>query len=69
MAEHMPTRRTTCVPPAPAPPAASLGGMAGAFYATNVGATTLFGIEGWRFAFHLVRAPWRGAPPPVCRYP
>ncbi|EFN58437.1 hypothetical protein CHLNCDRAFT_140406 [Chlorella variabilis] len=33
---------------------ASLGGMAGAFYATNVGATTLFGIEGWRFAFHLV---------------
>ncbi|PRW33724.1 MFS general substrate transporter [Chlorella sorokiniana] len=33
---------------------ASLGGMAGAFYATNVGATRPFGMEGWRFAFLLV---------------
>ena len=40
------------------PAAASLGGMAGAFYATNVGATRPFGIEGWRFAFLLVR--WLG---------
>ena len=31
-------------------PAASLGGMAGAFYATNVGATRPMGMEGWRFA-------------------
>lgn len=38
--------------------AASLGGMAGAFYATNVGATRPFGMEGWRFAFLLVRAGW-----------
>lgn len=35
-------------------PAASLGGMAGAFYATNVGATRPMGMEGWRFAFLLV---------------
>lgn len=40
------------------PAAASLGGMAGAFYATNVGATRPFGMEGWRFAFLLVR--WLG---------
>ncbi|KAI7836114.1 hypothetical protein COHA_009993 [Chlorella ohadii] len=33
---------------------ASLGGMAGAFYATNVGATRPMGMEGWRFAFLLV---------------
>lgn len=38
-------------------PAASLGGMAGAFYATNVGATRPMGMEGWRFAFLLVS--WR----------
>lgn len=25
------------------------------FYATNIGAKKPFGIEGWRFAFHLVR--------------
>jgi MFS family permease len=35
---------------------ASLGGMAGAFYATNVGGTQLLGMEGWRFAFHAVAA-------------
>jgi hypothetical protein len=35
---------------------ASLGGMAGAFYATNVGGTRLLGMEGWRFAFHAVAA-------------
>ena len=28
--------------------------MAGAFYATNVGATRPMGMEGWRFAFLLV---------------
>ncbi|GAB4813864.1 hypothetical protein N2152v2_000910 [Parachlorella kessleri] len=35
---------------------ASFGGMVGAFYATNVGSQTPFGIEGWRFAFHLIAA-------------
>jgi hypothetical protein len=29
--------------------------MVGGFYATNIGATQPFGVEGWRFAFHLVR--------------
>lgn len=29
----------------------SLGGMIGALYATNLGAHTPFGIEGWRFVF------------------
>lgn len=44
-------------PPSACPPtAASLGGMAGAFYATNVGATRPMGLEGWRFAFLLVSA-------------
>jgi MFS family permease len=36
---------------------ASLGGMAGALFATNVGATAGFaGVEGWRWAFHAVAA-------------
>lgn len=30
------------------------GGMVGAFYATNVGSTQPLGVDGWRFAFHLV---------------
>eukprot|EP00884_Botryococcus_braunii_P002021 jgi/Botrbrau1/1181/Bobra.0162s0063.2 len=33
---------------------AGLGGMAGAFFATNVSHYSPFGMEGWRFAFHLV---------------
>lgn len=32
------------------------GGMIGGFFATNVGATRPLGIEGWRFAFHLMAA-------------
>lgn len=35
---------------------ASLGGMAGSFFATNVGGMRPLGVEGWRFAFHLVAA-------------
>jgi len=36
---------------------ASLGGMAGALFATNVGATSGFwGVAGWRWAFHAVAA-------------
>ncbi|KAL4436794.1 hypothetical protein ABPG75_003933 [Micractinium tetrahymenae] len=35
---------------------ASLGGMAGSFFATNIGGMRPMGIEGWRFAFHLVAA-------------
>lgn len=34
----------------------SLGAMAGALFATNVGGIMPFGIEGWRFAFHAVAA-------------
>lgn len=30
------------------------GGMIGGFFATNIGSTQPFGIEGWRFAFHLM---------------
>ena len=32
----------------------SAGGMVGGFFATNIGSTTPFGMEGWRFAFHLM---------------
>lgn len=32
----------------------SLGGMAGAFLATNAGARSFWGMQGWRFAFHVV---------------
>lgn len=32
------------------------GGMAGAFCATNVSHYSPYGIEGWRFAFHVVAA-------------
>lgn len=32
----------------------SMGGMLGTLYATNVGATAPFGMEGWRFAFWTV---------------
>lgn len=32
------------------------GGMIGGFFATNIGSTQPFGIEGWRFAFHLMAA-------------
>ena len=28
--------------------------MVGGFFATNVGATRPLGIDGWRFAFHLM---------------
>lgn len=34
----------------------SAGGMVGGFFATNIGSTTPFGMEGWRFAFHLMAA-------------
>ncbi|KAL6771840.1 hypothetical protein ACKKBG_A28005 [Auxenochlorella protothecoides x Auxenochlorella symbiontica] len=34
----------------------SLGGMVGAFFATNAGSSTFYGVEGWRFAFFLVAA-------------
>lgn len=30
------------------------GGMAGAFFATNASHYIPFGMEGWRFAFHVV---------------
>jgi len=30
------------------------GGLVGGFCATNLGRSTVFGIEGWRCAFHLV---------------
>ena len=30
------------------------GGLIGGFFATNLGRSTVFGIEGWRCAFHLV---------------
>ena len=28
--------------------------MIGGFFATNIGSTMPFGMEGWRFAFHLM---------------
>ena len=31
-----------------------LGGLAGAFFATSIGGLHLLGLEGWRFAFHVV---------------
>jgi len=30
------------------------GGMIGGFFATNIGSTMPFGMDGWRFAFHLM---------------
>ena len=30
--------------------------MIGGFFATNIGSMQPFGIEGWRFAFHLMAA-------------
>ena len=30
------------------------GGLIGGFFATNLGRSTIAGIEGWRCAFHLV---------------
>lgn len=33
---------------------ASCGGMIGGFFATNIGSTMPFGMDGWRFAFHLM---------------
>lgn len=30
--------------------------MVGAFFATNAGSSTFYGVEGWRFAFFLVAA-------------
>ena len=30
--------------------------MVGGFFATNIGSMTPFGMEGWRFAFHLMAA-------------
>ena len=32
------------------------GGMAGGFFATNLGATSVAGVEGWRCAFHFIAA-------------
>lgn len=32
------------------------GGMAGAFFATNISHYSPYGMEGWRFAFHVVAA-------------
>ncbi len=32
------------------------GGMAGGFFATNLGGMQILGLEGWRCAFHLVAA-------------
>ncbi|CAL8466343.1 g5879 [Coccomyxa elongata] len=32
----------------------ALGGMAGGFFATNLGGMQILGLEGWRCAFHLV---------------
>lgn len=32
------------------------GGMAGGFFATNIGATTVMGVEGWRCAFYAIAA-------------
>ena len=32
------------------------GGMVGGFFATNIGSTMPYGMEGWRFAFHLMAA-------------
>ncbi|EIE19976.1 MFS general substrate transporter [Coccomyxa subellipsoidea C-169] len=34
----------------------ALGGMAGGFFATNLGGMQILGLEGWRCAFHLVAA-------------
>ena len=34
----------------------SAGGMVGGFFATNIGSTMPFGMDGWRFAFHLMAA-------------
>lgn len=31
-----------------------LGGLAGAFFATSIGGMHVLGLEGWRFAFHVV---------------
>lgn len=30
------------------------GGLIGGFFATNLGRSTILGVEGWRCAFHLV---------------
>ena len=30
--------------------------MVGGFFATNIGSTRLWGIDGWRFAFQLLAA-------------
>ena len=32
------------------------GGMAGGFFATNLGATSVAGVEGWRCAFYAIAA-------------
>jgi len=32
----------------------SLGGMAGGFFATNIGGKSIMGLEGWRVAFHII---------------
>ena len=43
------------LPPYPDPgPAWPPGGLAGGFFATAVGGLHLLGLEGWRFAFHVV---------------
>lgn len=34
--------------------ACAAGGMIGGFFATNIGSTMPFGMDGWRFAFHLM---------------
>lgn len=47
---------------------ASLGGMAGALFATNVGGKSVLGVEGWRCAFHAVAAVSLGTAWLVRRY-
>ena len=39
-----------------APTPCGAGGMAGGFFATNLGATSVAGVEGWRCAFHFIAA-------------
>jgi MFS family permease len=34
----------------------ALGGMAGGVFATNLGGRLVWGLEGWRFAFHCIAA-------------
>ena len=46
----------------------SFGGMGGALFATNIGGRRPFGVEGWRWAFHVVAAVSLGTAWLVRRY-